>query len=293
MQTIFQRLANELTCRESQVAAAVTLLDDGATVPFIARYRKEVTGGLDDSQLRLLEVRLRYLRELEERRTAIVQNIQEQGKMTADLQRVLLSADNKQRLEDLYLPYKQKRRSKAQIAREAGLAALAEALLADPKLNPEQLAAQYLNPELGFADAKAALDGARAVLLETWSEDAALIGRLRTHLQTVGQLKTSVIAGQEAAGAKFSDYFDFAEPLSAMPSHRVLAVLRARNEGILSLNLLLPEEVAAGRLPTPNHCELLIAKHVGVTQLNRAADKWLSDSVRLAWRGKIALSLES
>ncbi|WP_027468015.1 Tex family protein [Deefgea rivuli] len=294
MKSIFQRLAIELACREPQVVAAVALLDEGATVPFISRYRKEATGGLDDTQMRLLEERLRYLRELEDRRSAIIDTIREQGKLTSELEGVLLAADNKQRLEDLYLPYKQKRRTKAHIAREAGLAPLADLLLNDPQQNPEQAAAEFINVEQGVADVKAALDGARAILLETWSEDAALIGALRAHLQREGQLKTTVIAGQEAAGAKFSDYFDFAESLTAMPSHRVLAVLRGRNEGFLALNLWLPEEIEAnGRMSTPNRCELMIAKHVGINQQNRPADKWLSDTVRLAWRAKIALSLES
>ena len=294
MKSIFQRLAIELACREPQVAAAVALLDEGATVPFISRYRKEATGGLDDTQMRLLEERLRYLRELEDRRAAILATIREQGKLTIELEGVLLEADNKQRLEDLYLPFKQKRRTKAQIAREAGLAPLAESLLKDPQQNPEQIAAQFVNTEQGVADVKAALDGARAILLEIWSEDAALIGTLRTHLQREGQLKTAVIAGQEVAGAKFNDYFDFTEKLTAMPSHRLLAVLRGRNEGILALNLWLTEEIeAGGRLAVPNRCELIIAQHVGISQQNRAADRWLSDTVRLAWRAKIGLSLES
>jgi len=293
-QSITQRLAVELACREPQVAAAVALLDEGATVPFISRYRKEATGGLDDTQMRLLEERLRYLRELEDRRSAVINAIREQDKLTPELERVLLEADNKQRLEDLYLPFKQKRRTKAQIAREAGLAPLADLLLNDPQQNPETAAQAFVDEAKGVQDTKAALDGARAILLESWSEDAALIGALRTHLQREGQLKTAVIAGQESAGAKFTDYFDFSESLAAMPSHRVLAVLRGRNEGILSLNLMLPEEIeAGGRMATPNRCELMIAQHVGISQQNRPADKWLNDTVRLAWRAKIAVSLES
>nr|WP_297574266.1 Tex family protein [uncultured Deefgea sp.] len=294
MTSIFQRLAQELACREPQVLAAVTLLDEGATVPFISRYRKELTGGLDDTQLRLLEERLRYLRELEERRASVLNTIREQGQLTADLERVLLAADNKQTLEDLYLPFKQKRRTKAQIAREAGLAPLGEALRLNPLLVPETAALDYLSAEHAVNDVKAALDGARAILLETWSENATLLAALRQHLQQEGQLKTSVIAGQEGAGAKFSDYFDFSERLMAMPSHRLLAILRARNEGILAIHLLLPEEIAAGgRMGEANRCEILIARHVGIAAQNRAADKWLNDSVRLAWRAKIGLSLEN
>lgn len=297
--SIHQRIATEIACREAQVIAAVSLLDDGATVPFISRYRKEVTGGLDDTQLRNLEVRLGYLRELEERRIAIINNITEQGKLNPELKIQLLSADNKQRLEDLYLPFKQKRRTKAQIAREAGLAPLAEQLLANPQLNPEQAASAFINAKAEIKDAKAALDGARAILIETFSEDAELIARLRSFLQSNASSKTSVIAGKEAEGAKFADYFDYHEKISAMPSHRILAILRGRNEGILNLSILLPEELAASlanektRNSAPNICEMRIAERFGIKNQDRPADKWLIDTVRQCWRTKIFLSLES
>lgn len=294
MKSIQQRLAEELVCREAQIVAAVQLLDEGATVPFIARYRKEVTGGLDDTQLRLLEERLRYLRELEVRRIAVIDSVREQGKLTDELHVQLLEADNKQRLEDLYLPYKQKRRTKAQIAREAGLAPLAESLLANPALSPDIEAAAYISAEKGIADTKAALDGARAILMEQFSEDAGLIGELRDYLWAHVQVKTTVIDGKTAEGAKFSDYFDYHEPLREMPSHRALAVLRGRNEGVLGVELLLPEELDKTLKPAgPGICELKVAKKFGIANEGRAADKWLADTVRLAWRAKIFLSLET
>ena len=294
MKSITQRLADELSCHESQVLAAVQLLDEGATVPFISRYRKEVTGGLDDTQLRLLEERLRYLRELEERRAAVIENVREQGKLTDELHALFLEADNKQRLEDLYLPYKQKRRTKAQIAREAGLAPLAERLLADSNLNPEAEAAAFVDADKGVADTKAALDGARAILIEHFSEDAELIGQLRDYLWNHAEVKTTVVEGKEQEGAKFSDYFAAHEPARLMPSHRALAVLRGRNEGVLQVALLLPEELEAStRSAGPGVCELKVAQRFNVANQGRAADKWLSDTVRLAWRAKIFLSLEN
>ncbi|AZN36684.1 Tex family protein [Iodobacter ciconiae] len=295
--SIYQRIATEIACREAQVIAAVNLLDDGATVPFISRYRKEVTGALDDTQLRNLEVRLGYLRELEERRASVINSISEQGKLSPELNIQLLSADNKQRLEDLYLPYKQKRRTKAQIAREAGLAPLAEQLLANPLLNPELAASAFFNTDI--TDTKVALDGARAILIETFSEDAELIAKLRSVLQSTASSKTAVIAGKEVEGAKFADYFDYHEKISAMPSHRILAILRGRNEGILSLSILLPEELAVSlanektRNSAPNACEMRIAERFGIKNQDRPADKWLSDTVRQCWRTKIFLSLES
>ena len=293
--SVFQRIASEIACRESQVSAAVQLLDDGATVPFISRYRKEVTGGLDDTQLRNLEVRLSYLRELEERRAAVIDSVNTQGKLTPALHNQLLNADNKQRLEDLYLPYKQKRRTKAQIAREAGLTPLAEQLLANPALNPEQAAAAFLNQDI--TDSKTALDGARAILIESFSEDAELIARLRSHLRQNASSKTTLVEGQAEAGAKFADYFDYHEKIQAMPSHRILAILRGRNEGILQLSILLPEELEAAltktRSTTPNLCEMQIAQRFGVQNQNRPADKWLADTVRQSWRTKIFTSLEA
>jgi uncharacterized protein len=293
LKSIPARIADELSVREAQVAAAIQLLDEGATVPFIARYRKEVTGGLDDTQLRNLEERLRYLRELEDRREVILKSIDEQGKLTPELRNDILNADNKTLLEDLYLPYKPKRRTKAQIAREAGLAPLAEALLADPTLNPESEAAKYIDAEKGVADVKAALDGTRQILMEQFAENAAVLGRLRDHLWAHGVVYSSVVEGKNEEGAKFADYFDYSEPLKAIPSHRVLALLRGRNEGALNIVLRLDDEDPnAPRSSTPNACEAMLAHHVGVRDQGRAADRWLSDTVRMAWRVKIFLHLE-
>ncbi|MDR2924775.1 MAG: RNA-binding transcriptional accessory protein [Azoarcus sp.] len=287
---IESRIAEELGVSTHQVAAAARLFDDGATVPFVARYRKEATGGLDDTQLRTLAERLAYLREMEERRATVLASIEEQGKLTTQLREEIESAETKQRLEDLYLPYKPKRRTKAQIAREAGLAPLAEALLADPSLLPEQTALEYLNPDAGFTDAKAALDGARQILMETFSEDAALLGELRQLLYTKGEIRSTVEKGKEEAGAKFRDWFDFREPFAAMPSHRALALLRGRNEGILKLALDLSRPDGDSNAPHP--CEQRIAAHFGIRNLGRPADKWLADTARWAWTVKISLSLE-
>ena len=291
--TIEHRIALELGARPAQVMAAVQLLDEGATVPFIARYRKEATGGLDDTQLRALEERLTYLRELEARREAILGNIGEQGKLTPELKAEILAAETKQRLEDLYLPYKQKRRTKAQIAREAGIEPLALALLQEPTLVPETEAEKYLNAEAGFADAKAVLDGARQILMEQFAEDAELLGQLRGYLNEHGHMKSTVVEGKENEGAKFRDWFDFAEPIAKMPSHRALALFRGRNEGVLNVALALdseldPEQVKA----TANPCEQRIAARFGIKDLGRPADKWLNDTVRWAWKVKIFLHLE-
>src|SRR3954464_5525066 len=263
MASISARIAQELAVRIPQVTAAVALLDEKSTVPFIARYRKEATGGLDDVQLRALEERLVYLRELEERRAAIIKSITEQGKLTAELKTSIDAADTKQRLEDLYLPYKPKRRTKAMIAREAGLDVLAAALLADPALVPEETALTYIKPAFttaagdnnpGVADAKAALEGARQVLMEQFAEDAELVGSLREHVREQGQLVSKVAEGKEEAGAKFRDYFDYREPISAVPSHRALALFRGRKEEVLQLALKLPEDLAAadGANSTPS-----------------------------------------
>ena len=288
--SIASRLAAELNVREAQVAATVELIDGGATVPFIARYRKEVTGGLDDTQLRTLDERLRYLRELDERRDAILNSIAEQGKLTPELQAALYGADNKTTLEDLYLPYKPKRRTKAQIAREAGLEPLAESLLADPIQDPLTLAETYVDADKGVADAKAALDGARAILIERFAEDADLLGRLRDKLWNEGELAACVVAGKEEEGAKFSDYFSHREPIRSTPSHRALALLRGRNEGVLSVAVKYqPDETP---ITERSAYEQLIAAHVGVRDAGRPADKWLLDTVRLTWRAKIFLSLE-
>jgi len=289
--TIAQRLATELSVREAQVSATLALLEDGATVPFIARYRKEVTGGLDDSQLRELEERHRYLSELEARRETILDSIREQGRLTEALEAQLLAADSKGRLEDLYLPYKPKRRTKAQIAREAGLEPLADTLYDDPTQDPETVAAGYLNPEAGVEDIKAALDGARYILMERFAEDAELLGALRDFVWQEGQLKVTVVEGKENEGAKFRDYFDHVEPLRKVPSHRALAILRGRNEGILAYSIVMGDAEEDRRQPHP--AEQRIAAHWRIRDNGRAADKWLSDVVRWTWRVKLSTQIET
>jgi uncharacterized protein len=284
---IAQTIAEEIGAQTSQVVSAVGLLDEGATVPFIARYRKEVTGGLDDTQLRNLEVRLGYLREMEDRRAAILSSIEEQGKLTDELRGEIEAADSKSRLEDLYLPYKQKRRTRAQIAREAGLEPLADGLLADPSQVPEEFAAGFVDAEKGVADAKAALEGARAILIERWGEDAALLGELRQWLDAGGVIRAKVVEGKEAAGEKFRDYFDHAEPLAKIPSHRLLALFRGRREEFLQLELEPGSDVDAGNA----YAEGRIARHAGIEERGRAADAWLRNACRLAWRAKIHLHL--
>ncbi|MBX2849656.1 MAG: hypothetical protein KTR16_15140, partial [Acidiferrobacterales bacterium] len=267
MHSIENRIANELGVQAKQVVATVELLDDGATVPFIARYRKEVTGALDDTQLRTLEERLKYLRELEERRTAILNSIEEQGKLSDDLSIAINAAETKTSLEDLYLPYKPKRRTKAQIAIEAGLLPLADALLADPTLDPEVEAKQYLSDDedTPVADSKAALDGARAILMERFAEEAALLAEIRAYLEDKAVLTVSVAKDKEQEGAKFQDYFDYKEPYKNIPSHRALAIFRGRNESILMSNLDVdaPEEGWLGVLSHP--CEAMVAKHWGIS----------------------------
>ena len=292
-QRITLKIAEEIGARREQVIAAVALLDEGATVPFISRYRKEVTGGLDDIQLRLLDERLVYLRELEDRRAAILASIDEQGKLTPELAGQIGNAETKQSLEDLYLPYKPKRRTKAQIAREAGLTPLADALLADPSLNPEAEAERFINADAGFADVKAVLDGARQILMEQFSEDAQLLGTLREYLEEHGVVKSTVVEGKETDGAKFRDYFDYSEAISAIPSHRALALLRGRNEGMLQISLVLDSELDEANKPIGhNPCESRIAKRFAISDLGRPADKWLSDTVRWTWRIKIFMHLE-
>ncbi|AWI32058.1 Tex family protein [Streptomyces tirandamycinicus] len=280
------RIAEELGVRERQVKAAVELLDGGSTVPFIARYRKEATEMLDDAQLRTLEERLRYLRELEERRTAVLESVREQGKLTDELEAQIRSADTKARLEDVYLPFKPKRRTRAQIAREAGLEPLAEGLLTDPTVEPLAAAAAFVDAGKGVADAAAALEGARAILTERFSEDADLIGELRERMWTRGRLAAKVRDGKEEAGAKFADYFDFAEPFTELPSHRVLAMLRGEKEDVLSLELE-PEEPTDG----PSTYEGMVARRFDVADRGRPADKWLLDTVRWAWRTRILVHL--
>ncbi|HUW27379.1 MAG TPA: Tex family protein [Sulfuriferula sp.] len=288
--SIEHRIATELNARPSQVAAAIALLDEGASVPFISRYRKEATGGLDDTQMRNLEERLGYLRELEDRRSSILASITEQGKLTPELQRDIAHADTKQLLEDLYLPYKQKRRTKAQIAKEAGLEPLAECLLSDPTLVPDAEAARYVSLDTGVADVKCALEGARHILMERFGEDAALLGQLRAHFEENGVLVSSVAEGKEEAGAKFRDYFDYREPLRAVPPHRALALFRGRNEDMLRVALKLPEEL--DEAASANPCEGMIARRFGIASQGRAADKWLADTVRWTWRVKLSLHLE-
>ncbi len=290
LKSIASRLAAELAVREAQVTATIDLIDEGATVPFIARYRKEVTGGLDDTQLRLLAERLVYLRELDDRRTAILKSIAEQGKLTPQLEAALYASDNKTQLEDLYLPYKPKRRTKAQIAREAGLEPLADSLLADPTQLPEQAAAVYIDAAKGVEDSKAALDGARAILIERFAEDAELLGQLREKLWNEGELAGAVVPGKEQEGAKFADYFNHREAIKTTPSHRALALLRGRNEGILTLALKYqPDDTP---ITQRSDYEGLIAARFGIRDAGRPADKWLLDGVRLCWRAKIFLSLE-
>ncbi len=291
--SIIQRIAQELSVHPHQVQAAVDLLDEGATVPFISRYRKEATGSLDDTQMRNLEERLRYLRELEERRAAIVKSVAEQGKLTPELEKDLLEADSKVRLEDLYLPYKPKRRTKAMIAREAGLEPLADALLGNALLDPETTAQAYVDADKGVPDTKAALEGARHILMERFAEDAGLLGQLREYLWDNAALKSTVLPGKEEEGAKFRDYFDAREPLKKVPSHRALAQLRGRNEGFLQLALVLEEdEQAPARNAPPNRCEQMIARRFAVADKGRPADKWLMETVRWAWRVKIFLHLD-
>ena len=292
---IIEQLATELAVRASQVAAAVDLLDDGATVPFIARYRKEATGGLDDGALRTLEVRLSYLRELEERRIAILESINQQGKLTPELQHEIASAETKQRLEDLYAPYKPKRRTRAQIAREAGLEPLADAILADPSCDPAVLAAQYLNPEAKIEDAKAALDGARDILAERFAENADLLADLREHLWTTGLLYSKMVDGKETEGANFRDWFDFNEPLRTLPSHRVLALMRGRQQGVLELRVGLQEELEA-QLPHP--CVSRIAAFLKLGSGLFALDatpraRWLGEVCRWTWRVKLLTAFET
>jgi uncharacterized protein len=290
---LIHRIAQDLSVLPQQVHAAVTLLDEGATVPFIARYRKEVTSGLDDTQLRNLEERLGYLRELEERRISVLKSIDEQGKMTPELNASILAADTKTRLEDLYAPYKQKRRTKAQIAREAGIEPLLDALLADPTLDPIISAADYLNVEAGFTDAAAALEGARQIFMERVAEDADLVGELRTQVWDTGLMLSTLVEGQAQTGAKFSDYFDFTEALHKIPSHRALAMFRGRTEGALRLKLCVPGQDDLEIGSVAGRCEARIAGRYGIKDQGRAADTWLVTSARWAWRVKLHMQLES
>jgi uncharacterized protein len=295
--SINSRIAEELGVREPQVRAAVELLDGGSTVPFIARYRKEATDGLDDAQLRQLDERLRYLRELEERRAAILESVRSQGKLDDKLKAQILAADSKARLEDIYLPYKPKRRTKAQIAREAGLEPLADLLLGDPGQDPPTAAAGFVDAEKGVADTSAALDGARAILVERFAEDADLIGALRERMWSTGRLVARVREGREEAGAKFADYFDYDEPYTSLPSHRILAMFRGEKEEMLSLTMD-PEPAADEDAPASlgaagrSAYEAAIADRFEISDQGRPADKWLADTVSWAWRTRILLRLD-
>lgn len=286
--SIQARIADELGVKEQQVQAAADLLDGGATVPFIARYRKEVTGSLDDAQLRTLEERLRYLRELEARRKVILDSVRDQGKLDAKLEAAILAADSKGRLEDIYLPYKPKRRTKAEIAKEAGLEPLADLLLKEPQNVPQKSAEPFVSADKNVADVAAALDGARAILTERFAENADLIGALREELWANAQLKSEVREGKKEAGAKFSDYFDFAEAFGKMPSHRVLALFRGEREEVLGLTIE-PDDPATR--PPVSVYELRIMRAYGISDQGRPGDKWLADTVRWAWRTKIFVTL--
>jgi len=288
---IINAIAKELSVAAEQVAAAVKLLDEGATVPFIARYRKEATQGLDDTQLRHLEQRLTYLRELEERRTVILKSIDEQGKLTPDLRQAISEADSKTTLEDLYLPFKPRRRTKGQIAIEAGIQPLAEKLFADPTLSPEECAADYLNEAAGFADVKSVLDGAKYILMEQFAEDAALLGKIRQYLTANATIMSKLMPGKEQEGQKFKDYFEHEEKLSQTPSHRALAMFRGRNEGVLALSL----QADPGRedQSLPSHCEHIIADHYQLMDRGRSGDAFLRQVVSWAWKVKIALHMET
>ncbi|MBS1219870.1 MAG: RNA-binding transcriptional accessory protein, partial [Proteobacteria bacterium] len=290
---IAQRIADELGVRLQQVDAAIQLLDEGSTVPFISRYRKEVTGALDDTQLCTLEERLIYLRELDERRAAVLKSIEEQGKLTPELTQAIAAADTKTRLEDLYAPYKQKRRTKAQIAREAGIEPLLDALLDDPALAPEILAKDYINTDAGFADTTTVLDGARQIFMERVSEDADLVGALRDQAWDNGRVTSTLIDGKQQDGAKFADYFEFSELINKVPSHRALAMFRGRGEGVLRVKLQVPGQ---DDLPSTNDMGIFdqrIAARYDIAERGRAADAWLATSVRWAWRIKLGMQIET
>lgn len=292
MEKIEHQIASEINVKPAQVAAAISLLDEGATVPFISRYRKEVTGGLDDIQLRALEERLGYIREMEDRRQTVLSSINEQGKLTPELKLAILTADTKTRLEDLYLPYKPKRRTKGQIATEAGLEPLADALYNNPELTPEQEAVAYVDADKGIADSKAALDGAKYILMERFSEDAELVGKLRQYLEDEATLTATLMSGKEEEGAKYRDYFEHSEPIKTTPSHRALAMFRGRREGILSLRVDIDTEATEG-----HPCESMIAQQVrietNIKEQRRPADKWLAEVVRWTWKVKLHLHIET
>ncbi|WP_100753485.1 Tex family protein [Vibrio salilacus] len=290
-QAICKLIAQELNVRPEQVTAAVNLIDDGNTVPFIARYRKEVTGGLDDTQLRNLDSRLSYLRELDDRRQTILKSIRDQGKFSSELEAEIHQADSKTRLEDLYLPYKPKRRTKGQIAIEAGLEPLADTLWNHPQTDPESEAKQYINSDKGIADSKAALDGARAILMERIAEDANLLEKIRSFLNRHAELVSRVVAGKEQQGEKFKDYFEHNEALSKVPSHRALAMLRGRNEGYLTLAMNADPSQEEG--VRQSHCESIISDHYGVSLSSAPADGWRKQVISWAWRIKVSMHMET
>ena len=290
---IVSTIAADLSVRPEQVEATITLLDEGSTVPFISRYRKEVTGGLDDTQLRNLEERLIYLRELEERRATVLKTIDEQGKLSEDLKKSILEADTKTRLEDLYAPYKPKRRTKAQIAREAGIEPLLDSLLENYLLTPEDEATSFINAEAGFEDSAAVLEGARQIFMERASEDAELVGKLRDTAWEKGELTSTVISGQENKGSKFKDYFEFSENINKIPSHRALALFRGRNESVLRVKLTIPKQDDLESPLDMGLCDSIVASHYGFAQKDRAADNWLLESARWAWRVKVSMQMES
>ncbi|MBW3697633.1 RNA-binding transcriptional accessory protein [Vibrio sp. T187] len=290
-QAICKLIAQELNVRPEQVIAAVNLIDDGNTVPFIARYRKEVTGALDDTQLRTLDSRLSYLRELDDRRQTILKSIQDQGKLTPELEQDIAQADSKTRLEDLYLPYKPKRRTKGQIAIEAGLEPLADKLWTQSQTEPESEAAQYIDSDKGIADSKAALDGARAIIMERIAEDANLLEKIRQHLTRHAELGARVVAGKEHEGEKFKDYFEHDEAISKVPSHRALAMLRGRNEGFLTLAM--NADPAQEESIRSSYCETIIADHYGITLSSAPADTWRKQVISWAWRIKVSMHMET
>jgi uncharacterized protein len=286
---IHRQIAQELGVREQQVEATVALLDGGATVPFVARYRKEITGALDDAQLRTLEERLNYLRELEARRLAILESVREQGKLDAALEAAIMAADSKGRLEDIYLPFKPKRRTKAEIAKEAGLEPLSEKLLTEPKNDPHVAARPFVDAEKGVADVAAALEGARAILVERFAEDADLIGSLREQMWSNGMMVSTVRKGKKTEGEKFADYFEFSEPLNKLPSHRILALFRGEKEEILDLQLQ-PDTLPAAA-DVPSSAEMKIMQRFAISNQGRPGDRWLTETVRWAWRTKIQMHL--
>src|SRR4030081_3905320 len=287
--SIYRQIAEELGVREQQVEATVALLDGGATVPFVARYRKEVTGGLDDAQLRTREESLTYLGELEERRVAVLDSVREQGKLDAALEAAILAADSKGRLEDIYLPFKPKRRTKAEIAKEAGLEPLAELLLTQPQNDPQAVAARFVDAEKQIADVAAALDGARAILVERFAEDADLIGSLREQMWSLGRMASTVRKGKKTEGEKFKDYFDFSEPLHKLPSHRILAMFRGEKEEILDLQIEPDAQIPVAGVPSAY--ELKIMQRFVISDQGRPGDKWLVETARWAWRTKIQVHL--